>query len=63
MTADKVKVRVRDGWGVVVDGTSHTGGAEVSVPADLAEQWQAQGWVERVRPAAKTTTVKRRKRT
>ncbi len=61
--AGTVKVRVRDGWGVVVDGTPHSGGAEVSVPADLAEHWQAQGWVERVKPAAKTTTAERGKRT
>lgn len=57
MTDDtvKVKVRVRDGWGVVVDGAAHSGGAEVSVPADLAEHWCAAGWVERV----KTSTRKK----
>ncbi len=46
--AGTVKVRVRDGWGVVVDGAAHSGGAEVSVPADLAEQWITAGWVDKV---------------
>lgn len=59
MTA--VKVKVRDGW-AVFDGKAQRGpGAVVSVPADLAERWQAAGWVDPVAdPPAKTAKPARK---
>ena len=50
-----VKVKVREGW-AVYDGNRHrTGGETVEVDAATADQWEAAGWVERV----KTSTRKK----
>ena len=43
----KVTVKVRDGFGVYLDGESHNGGAVLDVPADLAANWLAGGFVEK----------------
>jgi hypothetical protein len=32
---------------VFADGEQRTGGSVVEVPADVAEQWEAAGWVTR----------------
>jgi hypothetical protein len=53
-----IRVKVRDGFGVYHDGDSHGGGAVLDVPADLAENWLAGGFVEKAaeRPAAKSSS-------
>ncbi len=51
--AGTVKVKVSEGWAVCVDDQQHSGGAEVEVPTDLAEEWTAAGWVQPVQPVAK----------
>ena len=57
--ADTVKVKVRAGYAVFDGKTQRSGGQHVEVPADLAEQWTAAGWVE---PVAKTPTAKQPRR-
>jgi hypothetical protein len=44
----KVKVRVSDRWRVVHDGESYVKGDEVTVPEDVAKEWERNGYVERV---------------
>ncbi len=46
-----VKVRVRDGWIVAVDGAQRSGGAIVEVDAATASKWLAAGWVEPTKAA------------
>jgi len=53
---ETVKVKVCDGYAVYDGKTQQSGGKQIEVPADLAEQWTAAGWVE---PVAKTSTPKR----
>jgi hypothetical protein len=50
MPEKTVKVRVSDRWRVVNpdDGKAHTKGDELSVPENVAEEWEKSGWVERV---------------
>lgn len=44
-----MKVKVLDGW-TVFDGQEQRGGGEqLDVDPELAEQWAAAGWVERVK--------------
>ena len=60
--ADKtetVTVRVCDGFAVFDGKTQQSGGKQIEVPADLAEQWTAAGWVE---PVAKPMTAKKTSR-
>jgi len=52
--AGVVKVKVSEGWAVAVDGKQHSGGTEVEVPADLAEEWTAAGWVQPVKAPVKS---------
>ena len=47
--ADKqVKVRVSDRWRVVHDGKVYTKGDTVTVPENVAQEWERSGYVERV---------------
>ncbi|HWY01780.1 MAG TPA: hypothetical protein VNY55_18445 [Mycobacterium sp.] len=48
MPEKKVKVRVSDRWRVVHDGESYVKGDEVTVPEDVAQEWESSGYVERV---------------
>ena len=52
--AGVVKVKVSEGWAVCVDDQQHSGGAEVEVPTDLAEEWTAAGWVQPVKAPVKS---------
>ena len=49
MSAAKVKVRVKDGWAVYDGKKQRVGGETVTVDAELAEEWEAAGWVEPVK--------------
>jgi hypothetical protein len=44
----KVKVRVSDRWSVVHDDKRHVNGDELTVPEDVAAEWERSGYVERV---------------
>lgn len=47
--AATVKVKVKDGW-AVYDGTEQrTGGEQLDVDPDVADEWVAAGWAERVK--------------
>ena len=49
LTPEKtVKVRVSDRWRVVHDGEGYVLGDEVTVPEDVAKEWERNGYVERV---------------
>jgi hypothetical protein len=52
-TPDTVTVKVKHGWSVF-DGTEQrNGGERLDVAPEVAEQWVAAGWAERVdKPAA-----------
>jgi hypothetical protein len=44
----QIKVRVSDRWRVVHDGKPYVKGDEVTVPEDVAKEWERNGYVERV---------------
>jgi hypothetical protein len=44
----KVKVKVIDRWSVVHDDQRYVKGDEVTVPEDVAKEWERNGYVERV---------------
>jgi hypothetical protein len=47
--ADKtIKVRVSDRWRVVRDGKPYIKGDTVTVPENVAQEWEGSGWIERV---------------
>ncbi|OBK12594.1 hypothetical protein A5636_11295 [Mycobacterium asiaticum] len=47
--ADKqIKVRVSDRWRVVHDGKPYIKGDTLTVPENVAQEWERSGWVERV---------------
>jgi hypothetical protein len=48
MSGDLVKVRVVPGWAVFDGIAQRTGGDVVDVPADVAADWIAAGWVKKV---------------
>jgi hypothetical protein len=50
MPEKTVKVKVIDRWRVVDPdtGEAHTKGDTLSVPENVAEEWERSGWVERV---------------
>ena len=48
MREKKVKVKVIDRWSVVHDGKRHVKGDELTVPEDVADEWERNHWVERV---------------
>ncbi len=53
MSADTVKVKVREGW-TVFDGQEQRGGGEqLDLDPEVAEQWTAAGWVEPVKATRK----------
>jgi hypothetical protein len=43
-----VKIRVSNRWRVVHEGKSYTKGDTLTVPEDVADEWQKNGYVERV---------------
>jgi len=59
MTDKQVKVRVCDRWRVVHDGQQYVLGDTLTVPEDVAQEWESLGYVQRVttkEPPTKTTT-------
>ncbi len=48
MPEKTVKVRVSDRWSVAHDGKRYVKGDTVTVPESVADEWQRNGWVERV---------------
>jgi hypothetical protein len=44
----KVKVRVSDRWRVFHDGESYVKGDTLTVPENVAQEWERSGYVERV---------------
>ncbi len=48
MTGKTVKVKVIDRWRVVHEAKAYTKGDTVSVPENVAREWERSGWVERV---------------
>jgi hypothetical protein len=44
----KVKVKVIDRWSVVHDDQRYVKGDELTVPEEVADEWQRSGYVERV---------------
>jgi hypothetical protein len=44
----KVKVEVIDRWSVVHDDKRHVKDDELTVPEDVAVEWERNHWVERV---------------
>jgi hypothetical protein len=48
MPEKQVKVRVSDRWRVVHDGNACIFGDELTVPENVAQQWERSRWVERV---------------
>lgn len=52
---EPVKVRVADRWRVTHDGKAYVLGDELTVPADVADQWVRSRWVERVTSVTKET--------
>jgi hypothetical protein len=48
MPEKTVKVRVSDRWRVVHEDKPYTKGDELTVPEDVAAEWQRSGYVERV---------------
>ena len=53
MTEKTVKVRVSDRWRVVHDDKPYIKGDELTVPENVAQEWEQSGWVERVTAAKK----------
>lgn len=47
---ESVKVRVAEGTQLSFDDRLHAGGAELSVPGDIAERWIVRGWAEPLEP-------------
>jgi hypothetical protein len=45
-----VKVKVSDRWTVAHDGKRYTEGDPLTVPEDVAAEWERSRWVERVTP-------------
>ncbi|MCV7399778.1 hypothetical protein H7K24_06390 [Mycobacterium fragae] len=43
-----VKVKVIDRWAVVHDGKRYVKGNSVTVPEATAQEWERNGWVERL---------------
>jgi hypothetical protein len=48
MPEKTVKVRVSDRWRVVHDGKPYVKGDELTAPEDVAQEWERNGYVERV---------------
>lgn len=48
MTDKQVKVRVSDRWRVVHDGKPYLQGDTLTVPENVAQEWERSRWVERV---------------
>jgi hypothetical protein len=48
MPEKTVKVRVSDRWSVVHDGKRYVLDDELSVPENVAQEWERSRWVERV---------------
>ena len=48
MSEKQIKVRVSDRWRVVHDGKAYTKGDTLTVPENVAQEWERSGWVERV---------------
>jgi hypothetical protein len=46
--SNPAKVRVSDIWRVVHDGESYVKGDELTVPENVAQEWERSGYVERV---------------
>ena len=44
----KVKVKVIDRWSVIHDDKRHVKGDELTVPEDVAVEWERNHWIERV---------------
>jgi hypothetical protein len=53
MPEKTVKIRVSDRWRVVHDDKPYTKGDELTVPEDVAQEWERSRWVERVTTATK----------
>lgn len=43
----QVKVKVSDKWSVAHDGKRYVQGDTLTVPEDVADEWERSGWVER----------------
>ena len=55
MSAWTVKVRVKRGWAVYDGNEQRHGGKQLEVAPEVAEQWVAASWAERVdKPGART---------
>jgi hypothetical protein len=48
MPEKPVRVRVSDRWRVVHDGKPYHTGDTLSVPENVAQEWERSGYVERV---------------
>jgi len=48
MPEKTVKVRVTAPFRVVHEGNPHTDGDTLTVPDNVAQEWERSGWVERV---------------
>jgi hypothetical protein len=48
MPEKTVKVKVSDRWRVVHDGKPYVKGDMLSVPENVAQEWEQSGYVERV---------------
>jgi hypothetical protein len=46
MPEKTVKVRVSDRWRVVHDGKAYVKGDTLTVPENVAEEWERSRWVE-----------------
>jgi hypothetical protein len=49
MTEKTVKVKVTDRFSVAHDGKRYTKGDTVSAPENVADEWERNRWVERVK--------------
>jgi hypothetical protein len=53
--SDTVTVKVKHGWSVFDGTVQRNGGEQLDVTPEVAEQWVAAGWAEKVdKPATRT---------
>jgi hypothetical protein len=57
MSEKQVKVRVCDRWRVVHDDKPYVNGETLTVPENVAQEWERSGWVEKVPPAQCNTRI------